>query len=136
MNRRGFSLMEILMATLLAAVVAAGMMAALVASTRITHKQNASTMSEAGGQSQELMEGIRTKVGADAVGDFLANGSGAWTNYGFGADKGQESSLAVSGQEASGQYKVQPADCDGDGNVGDCYAVTVRACWDGSENCT
>lgn len=127
--------MEILMASILAAVIAAGMMASLIAANRITHKHNASTMAEAGGQTQQLIEAVRTQVGADVTGQLLAAGTGGWTGFVFGGDKGQELQLAVSGQAPVGQYRVDPADCDGVNGVGDCYTISVRACWDDSDAC-
>ncbi|HEX9780403.1 MAG TPA: prepilin-type N-terminal cleavage/methylation domain-containing protein, partial [bacterium] len=62
MDERGFSLMEVLIASVLAAVVAAGTLASFVASARITGNYNASTMAEAGGISMQIVEKFRDNV--------------------------------------------------------------------------
>jgi prepilin-type N-terminal cleavage/methylation domain-containing protein len=127
----GFSLVEVLVASVLAAVVAAGTMASFVTSARITRWHNATTMSEAGGHSLELLEQFRNVVGADATGDFFKDNAGAgWLPIPIGTIKGTTSALSVTHQAATREYKVTAIDCDGVGGTGDCYALSVKTDWE------
>ncbi len=137
-NNHGFSFVELLIASLLISIVAAGTMASFIASARITQDENSSTMSEAGGRARQTLESLRNKVSATDT--FFSTSKNAWqpvtTGVSGGSTGGTSASpLSVGYQKSENEYRVFPQDCDGDGTKGDCYSVAVRQCWDGSENC-
>jgi prepilin-type N-terminal cleavage/methylation domain-containing protein len=137
-NNQGFSFVELLIASLLISVVAAGTMASFIASARITQDQNATTMTEAGGRARQTLESLRNKVsGTDT---FFSKANGNWSAVDTGVSGSSygptsASPLSVTNQKSENEYRVFPQDCDGDGSTGDCYSVAVRQCWDGSKNC-
>lgn len=138
----GLSLVEVLIAAVLAAVVAAGTAASFIASTRITRRSNATTLSEASGHSVELAENFRNYVGADAncppgspCGDFFASKAGlGWQTDQDVVSTGATSGLAVtnqplqSGSTAWRQYRVERMDCNGDSCVTDGKASCSGTC--------
>lgn len=142
-SESGFSLAEVLIASVLITVVAAGTMASLIASAKMTHDVNASTMAEAGGQASQILETMRSRVAADDT--FFADHAGMdnWTyaslgqpNQGPNGNYPGGSPLSTLNQDAMRKYRVFQQDCDGDGKTGDCYSVAVEQCWDGSTWCT
>lgn len=135
----GFTLIEVMMAGVISALVAGGTMAAFVTAARITRVQNNPSTTEAVGYARDTVDHLRNMVACDP-GQWYA-GAGCtpalpagWVAepIGFGAG-GSESILNGPTRRC---YRAQPADCDGVGGAGDCVAVEVRVCWNDLANCT
>jgi len=138
----GFTMVEVLVASVLASVVAGGTMMAFITAARISHEQSSPSIAEAGGYAQETVERFRNRVAASqaqdpAFGDnWLTTTAGAgWTNDPLPppASGGTESILGM-GTGAKRCYRLTAADCDGvPGN--DCYALEVKVCWKDLTGC-
>lgn len=127
---KGFTLLEILVAALLASVVASATLLAFVAAARMARAQNNPAISEATGYAHQTIEAFRNKVAADQT--FLEAKAGlGWQDDPLPRSGGSDSILTLG---ATRKYNVEKVDCDGDGTTGDCYAVTSRVCWNDS-NC-
>lgn len=134
-RRQGLTLVEVVIASLVASIVAGGTMMAFVASTRMTTSQDLMTNAEASALAQEAVEQFRNRVAADDT--WLADQAALTTNNGWVAEPlpatgGTESKLNVGAKRC---YRVRAADCDGVGGAGDCYAVQSRVCWNNVSNC-
>lgn len=135
MNRTGFSMLEVLMASLVASVVAAGTMASFITAVRITRQHNSPEYAEASGYAQQTLERIRNAVAANpAPGTtwFQDNATGAWIDDPLPGGGGSESIQAHAARRC---FFVTPRDCDNDGAAAnppveeDCYSVSVQVCW-------
>ncbi len=139
LDNRGFSLVEIVVASLLVSVVAAGTMASFIAAARISQDINATTMTEGGGRARQVLESLRNSVGAGSP--VFTGGDTGWVTIPTTGDISlpagtSTSPLSINTQSSVNQYRMVPQDCDGDGLVdAACYTVSVRQCWDGSTNC-
>jgi hypothetical protein len=117
------------MASIIAAIVVTGTMASFVASARMTHRANVTTTTEAAAQTAQVLEELRNNVAADST-FFQDNAGGGWQALAL-TGTGSTHHLSVEQQRNMGaQYQVTALDCDGDGTVGDCHAVTVETAWD------
>ena len=132
--RHGFTFVEVLFASLIGSVVAGGTFMAFVTAARIVRQQGSGSFVEATSLAQETIEGFRNQIGAQAnPADLPWPGAnvGTWQQ---GAPVPVSSGLSG----ATRVYCVFQADCNGDGDTddvplgGDCYAVHVKVCWDGT----
>ena len=129
-------MVEVVIASLVASIVAGGTLMAFVTAARMTASQDPVANAEASALAQETVEKFRNFVGDDAMWNnwLTANADGSWHSdppvVGSG---GSESKLTVAGAKRC--YRVTPADCDGDGAADDCVAVQSRVCWNNVSNC-
>jgi len=134
-RRRGLTLVEVVIASLVASIVAGGTLMAFVASTRMTTSQDLMTNAEASALAQEAVEQFRNRVAADdtwlSIQAALTANDG-WVAEPLPATGGTESKLNAGAKRC---YRVRAADCDGVGGAGDCYAVQSRVCWNDVSNC-
>ena len=126
-HQQGVTLVEILVASVIGALLAGGTMMAFVMSRKVT--TNAAGTVEAAELAQQTLERFRNQIACDLPwfnGANCASGAAlptSWTTDTIPAS----SSLPVQG--GTRQYKVSPADCDGDGTPGDCFRVDSKVTW-------
>jgi len=124
-------MIEILIASIIAAVVAGGTMMAFVTAARMTRLQSNPVLAEASGFAMQTVERFRNQVTAQPVPTWFATKAGpVWYSDPLpvpGAGTNTESLLWK--PPTSRTYRVTAEDCDGIGGVGDCYAVTFKVCW-------
>ena len=137
----GFTLVEVIIASLVVAVVAGGTMMAFIASANMTgpysmsRPQDLPTLAEANALAQQTIESLRNDV--EMVGatesPVLATkaASGLW--YCAPLPAGGTASQLTG---AARRYRVVLADCDGVGGAGDCYAVQSQVCWNQTCPCS
>jgi len=144
--KQGFTLIEVMIASVITSLVAAGTFMAFVAAARMNREQNNPQNAEAAGYAQQTIERFRSRIAcspADIPASpwFDAN-CNATLPVGWQDDPlppgnpgaGSESLLNSPNNVAPNplrRYCVTAADCDGDAAVGDCYSIQVRVCWDG-----
>jgi len=135
MSRRpgGYTLVEVVVASFLASVVAGGTMMAFVTAARMTQRQGDVRFAEASGLAQQTVEKFRNYV--EAGQPWLTSKA----PLGWCLDQlpssvvaGTESILKMSARRC---YRVTPEDCDGVGGPGDCYALQVAVCWKDLSTC-
>jgi len=132
----GFTLLEVLVASVIAAVIAGGTMMAFVTAARIGSQQSNPMMAEASGYAQQTLERFRNRVAANSPWP-ASEADGVWRTDALPAAGGTESMLNIGGVVARRCYRVTPEDCDGDGlradpvtpGEQDCYAVDAKVCW-------
>ena len=138
----GFTLIEILAASILAAMVAGGTMSAFVTASRILQAKNAVGSAEASGYAQQTIEQLRNFIACDSpwfTNDAACTPSAAlptaWQADPLpAAEAGTRSILATTAKRC---YRVLPQNCDQPNGIeasgsGNCFAVQVRVCWNGS----
>ena len=137
---RGLTLVEVVIASLIASIVAGGTLTAFVASSRMMGSQDLVTNAEASALAQETIEQFRNRVTAiQADMDWWAAQAASTANDGWVAELlppsvgGTESKLDAATSKRC--YRVRVADCDGVGGPGDCYAVQSRVCWNDVSIC-
>lgn len=124
-GRAGFTLMEVIMASVIASLVAGGTLAAFIAAARMTARQGSPAYAEAGGFAQQTLERIRNAVAADDTWFQTQAAIGTWIADALPGGGGSESIQALPAKRC---YLVTPRDCDAlPGN--DCYSVSVQVCW-------
>jgi len=124
----GFTLLEVLAASIVASVVAGGMLMAYMAAARMLPPTSTEDSLEAGEFAQQTLEGIRNHVATDD--NYFAMRAGAgWQDDVLPAPSSSQSILNAGAER---RFCVVAADCDGVGGTGDCYAVSVKLCWDGT----
>jgi prepilin-type N-terminal cleavage/methylation domain-containing protein len=139
-SAKAFTLVEVLAASLIAAVVAGGTLMAFVTAARIVRRGSTIEHGEASLLASDLLEKIRNRVATSDYDLWFSSHASvtapsSWSEWISDADSqlpaggGARSILNARGAER--KYLVRPEDCDGDGLMGDCYAVTVKVCWDG-----
>lgn len=131
---RGFTLIEVLVASVLATVVAGGTMMAYITAARIARGPSSQSYAEAFGYAQQTAERFRNLVADDAAYTaWLAASAGpAWHTDVLPASGGTESVIALGARRC---YRVTPLDCDGVGGAGDCHNVEVKVCWNDLTGC-
>ncbi len=139
--RRGFTLIEVMIASVITSLVAAGTFMAFVAAARMNREQNNPQAAEAAGYAQQTIERFRSLIAcspADIPASpwFDPNCNATlpvgWQNDALppgGPGAGSESLLNT--PNPLRRYCVTAADCDGVGGVGDCYSIQVKVCWKG-----
>ena len=134
----GFTLLEVVVAGMISALVAGGTMAAFITAARISQAQSNPGNAEAVGYARDTVDRLRNLVACDAGQWYSGAGCtpaipGGWVAepIAFGGG-GSQSILNVPTRRC---YQAQPADCDGNGVNGDCVSVEVRVCWNDLANC-
>ena len=142
MTTKGFTLLEVLAASLVASVVAGGTMMAFVTAARIGRFKNTANYAEAATLAQETFENFRNRVAADDTFFATAANPGATAipnNNGWIADPilGVRGDFSIVETTAKRCYRVRPAECDGTTGIapqsGDCYAMAVQVCWNNEQ---
>lgn len=136
-NAKGFTLIEVMIASLIATVVAAGTLMANVAAARIVRAESHTMYAEASAYAQQTTEQFRNMVacGEGNPGEWFdianCNPTGVpavWTNDALPAG-GSES--LTQDPNAKRCYKVTPAPPD----CADCLQVEVSVCWNDLTGC-
>ncbi len=125
-TERGVTLIEILAASLIGALLAGGSLIAFTASALMTRESV--TMVEASDYAVQTIEAYRNRIACDDVW-FDASCNllpQAWAPDAPAFPAGQS---ALQPFFFDRQYQVVPLDCDGVGGTGDCYQVDVRLRW-------
>lgn len=126
-NRGGFSLAEPLIACVVIPVVIGGTMAGYTVAARLQRAHDDAASTEAMGYARQLLEEVRNRVAADDPW-WAAQAASGWQSVPFAGNGTQ----TISGQGAARLSCVTAQDCDGDAVIGDCYAMQVKVCWDGT----
>lgn len=142
----GFTLVEVLVSSVIASVIAGGTLMAFVTAMRINHAHSNPAMAEASGFAQQTLESLRNNVAADSAWFSTTAGTG-WNTDALPGGGGSES-IQSKGAGAKRCYRVTKEDCDGDTLVDgdpdpgppptterDCYAVSAHVCWDNLAGC-
>lgn len=134
---RGFTLVEVVVSSMIGAVVVGGTMAAFVAAGRMIRQSDTMAVAEATGFAEQTLERLRNMIACDSawfqapcdpnlpagqVADPLVRADG--TPYTGGTD-----SILQTGPVRR-CYVVTPA-CDGE-----CFKVDVKVCWGDLTTCT
>ena len=130
-SSQGFTILEIMVASVIAGVVALGTLTSFVTAGRIMAGQNNLAISEATMYTQDSMEYFRSNIACQAPW-FDPNctyiGPLGWTDVNAllpnAATGGSESILGTTAKRC---YLITPNDCGGGPNS--CYSVEVRVCW-------
>ncbi|MBI2495741.1 MAG: prepilin-type N-terminal cleavage/methylation domain-containing protein [Candidatus Omnitrophica bacterium] len=131
----GFSLVEVLVASVIGTVVVGGSMMAFVAASRMMQTQNTPAFAEAAGYAQQTLEKYRNMIACDSPWFNPATCAplplNTWTedSLPLPGSGGTESFLSSGVKRC---YQVTPQDCDGTGGVGDCLKVEAQVCWNGA----
>lgn len=137
---RGQTLAELVVATAIVAIVLVGTMSAVVAAARMGSRQNGPLYASAASYAQYSLEAMRNQVAKDPTTlqsnkwffDRLKTAPQAWVNWNDGDDLRVD---PPTGGTLKRKYLVQPLNCDGIAGADDCYAVTVKVCWNDAVNC-
>ena len=134
-REQGFTLAEVLVASVITAVVAGGTATAFVAAARMTRAQSNPGTAEASVYARETAERFRNRMACDG-GWFTADAACtptpaipvSWTADPLPSPTaaGSESVLKTGARRC---YRITPAECDGVPPSGDCLGVEVRVCW-------
>ncbi|MBI3322041.1 MAG: prepilin-type N-terminal cleavage/methylation domain-containing protein [Candidatus Omnitrophica bacterium] len=134
----GFTLIEIVIAAAIGAVVTWGTMAAFVAAARMSRAHDNPGFSEANLYAQQTVERFRNLIacGSPWFDPVTCQPSAAlpiaWTTHVLPAGGGTESILHTPARRC---YRVTPQDCDGVGGAGDCFSMEARVCWKDLTGC-
>ena len=123
----GFAMVEVLVASLVASVVAGGTMMAFVAAARMMRTQDNPKLAEANNCAAQTIERFRNHVAADDtwLNDQVALGwqADALTDAVSGCGGGTESIQTLG--TAKRCYRVSPSPACGP----QCYQLDVKVCW-------
>ena len=136
-NRKGFTLIEVLIGAVLFAVLAAGAMLALVGTARMSRNPSSVQYAETNALAQHIIERLRNRVGCDNAAWFNANCDIVPGNLPGWTHEGVDDTSAVNTKLSASRrcYRVIPADCDGIGGAGDCLQVDAQVCWGDMTGC-
>ena len=129
MSRHGLTMIEIIAASVIGSLVAAGTLSAFVAAVKISTAS--SNKAEAGYLIQQTFERLRDKIACSDDGSTWFDAgcnqivASAWTDDPLSV--GTAPSVTAFG--ATRQYQVTPQDCDADGAPGDCFQVVTTLHW-------
>ncbi len=128
-SRRGMTLVEVVIASVVGALVAGGTMLAFVMAMNMT-RQGSADEAEAMFYTEQTLERFRNRMACD---DPWFDPARCSSNGAAGPDTlptpppNVNSSLLR--EQAVRDYEIVPEDCDGVGGPGDCYRVTARVQW-------
>jgi len=124
----GFTLVEVLVASVIASVVAGGTMMAFVTAARINSTQSNPEMTEASGYAQQTVERFRNLVANDATWSawLVANADGVWHNDALPPPSGLPTDESILEKGAKRCYRVTQETVV---VPGDAYAVSAKVCW-------
>ena len=134
---RGFTILEVMVASVIAGVIAVGTMMSFVAAGRIMGVQDNMAVAEAAQFSQQSVEHFRNDIACQAPWFDAATCAYVGPVNVWAADPlppapsgGSESILQTVSQRC---YRVNPSDCGG--GPGSCFAVDVTVCWNSEPTC-
>ena len=119
---RGTSLIEVLVGSLIGAVLVTGLMAAFLTALRITSVGQGNT--EAAALAQQTLERFRNRIACDTGWFNAPCAPGALPSN--VSDPLSPGALYNTGTR---KYTVTSADCDGVGGPGDCFKVVAKVSW-------
>ena len=136
-GERGLTLLEVLIAAVIAAVVAGGTAVSFATAARMMRAPSNSGAVEAGGYARQTAERLRTNIACDG-GWFTADAAcaptaavppppGIWTSDPLPAPTAGVESILTTGARRC--YRVASQECDGAAPAGDCLSVEVNVCW-------
>lgn len=128
-QQRGITLLEILVAAVIAAVVVGGTMTAFLTATKVS--KVSAEEAESASYAQQTIERFRNLVACRQQGESASN---TWFNAACQPElpAGEQADTLPGGialQDASRTYQATAVDCDGDGTAGDCLQVTSKVHW-------
>ena len=128
--QRGITLLEILIAAVIAAVVVGGTMTAFLSATTVSEVSSEEVGSAA--YAQQTIERFRNKVACRQSTELTTD---TWFDNACApaAPSGVVTDGDLSGSGIPGatrQYQVVAVDCDGDGTAGDCLQVESKVHWE------
>ena len=131
-RQRGFTLLEVLVASAIMSVAAGGTMVAFIAAGRMMRAQSHPDTAEAVGYAQETMETLRDNIACQPP--WFDAACTPTLPVGWQADPlpGPASTNTILAAAARRCYRVTQQNCAA---AGDCFAVEVRMCWNDVANC-
>ena len=134
-RRSGLTLVEVVIASLVVAVVAGGTMMAFIASATMTGPysptgpQDLPSLAEANDLAQQLVESQRNEV--------VAQGSTLPGQVALGWQTVTMPAVGSASRLTGARrcYRVVNADCDGVGGPGDCFGIQAKVCWNNLTGC-
>ena len=138
--KRGLTLVEVMIASLITSVVAAGTFMAFVTAARMGQVQNDPQSAEAAGFAQQTIERFRSFIACSPAGvpaspwfdaSCAATLPAGWQNDPLPAAAGAGSKSILNTVTAR-RYCVKAVDCDGNGTAGDCFSMKADVCWNGT----
>ena len=127
-GKRGATLIEVLVGSLIGAVLIAGLMAAFLTALRVS-SHTGGGMVEAASYAQQTLEHFRNRVACDDAWFNAACAPAALPSNANDALPAGALFAAASSTAPTRTYTVTPADCDGDGATGDCFKVVTKVSW-------
>ena len=142
---KGFTLVEVLAASLIGSVVAGGTFMALATAARIARQQDGAANAEASFLAQQTVERFRNRIAARPADQLPWPMPNAETNVNDNSWLGtwqddpptltRDPNSITSSPGAERRYCVIKADCNADGDTtdpDDCYRIQVKVCWNGT----
>jgi len=133
-TRHGVTLMEIVAAALIGALIAGGALMAFVMAAKVS--RSSSDTIEAASFAQQTLERFRNNIACDGTwfdSTTCTSGGGLPTALTFDPDDPASNGLPAGAPllkfSGTRRYQVTEADCDGVGGVGDCFKVMVKVQW-------
>lgn len=129
----GYTLLEVMVASIITSVAAAGTMAAIVAAARMTRQQNHAGTAEASWYAQDTAESLRNMISCQSAWFDPATCApvgvpGGWVAHALPAPPGGQADQSILDAPARRCYRVTPVDMGGTaGN--EYYQLDVRMCW-------
>jgi prepilin-type N-terminal cleavage/methylation domain-containing protein len=144
-QRAGFTLIEVIAAGAIAAVIAGGSMLAYVAAARMMRQGDTPAIAEASGFAQQTIERFRNMIACNsnwfdpadcAPRPFPPNAGGmpvTWVEDPLPAwDASNTQSILNPANGTSRRcFQVVSQSCDVDAALGDCFRIDVQVCWNG-----
>ena len=130
-SQHGFTIMEIMVASIIATVVAAGTLTSFVTAGRIMAAQSNLSVAEANTYAQDSVEYFRNNIACQAPwfdGNCNYVGPAGWVSDNLPNAPGGGSE-SVLGTTAKRCYRVQPVAAGACATANGCYSVEVRVCW-------
>lgn len=130
-NPRGISLIEILVASVIGALLAGGTLMAMTMGVKLT--RGSVMTGDVSAYAAQTIERNRNRIACD---DAWFNSN--CTFVGPGGEQNEAPSLPTDSSleplpDVSRRFTVEAKDCDGDGALGDCYRMAVSLQWEPPE---
>ena len=133
-DARGFTLVEVLVASVIASVVAGGTLASYVAAARMMRAQSNPASGEAAGYAQDTIERYRNSVACDNAAWFNPANCAPALPAGWQADllPGGGGTDSILNTGARRCFRLTPQNCDTNPADNDCIQIDVQVCWNGA----